>query len=64
MNNEFYYLQELELKMDSFIEENCSNGDFGWMPDYLSKRMAQAAFAVLQNSKELNDYLEREGELK
>ncbi len=64
MNNEYYYLQELQNKMDQFIEEECAEGDFGWMPDNLAKRMAEAAFAVLQNSKEVTDYLQREGELK
>lgn len=64
MNNEYYYLQELQNKMDEFIEDECAEGAFGWLPDNLAKRMAEAAFAVLQNSKEVTDYLERECELK
>lgn len=64
MNNEYYYLQQLHNKMDQFIEEEYAGNDFGWMPDNLAKRMAEAAFAVLKNNKEVTDYLEREGELK
>lgn len=64
MNNEYYYLNELKIKMEEFIEAEHSGNEFGWMPDNLGKRMAEAAFAVLKNSKEVTDYLEREGELK
>lgn len=64
MQNEYYYLNELELRMDSFIDDNAIDSDFGWLPDNIAKRMAEAAFAVLQNSKEVTDYLQREGHLK
>lgn len=64
MNNEYYYLNELKIKMEEFIETECSDQEFGWIPDNLGKRMAEAAFAVLQNSREVTDYLERDGQLK
>lgn len=64
MNNEYYYLQELQNRMDQFIEVECTQGVFGYMPDNLAKRMAEAAFAVLKNSKEVTEYLNREGVLK
>jgi hypothetical protein len=64
MNNEYYYLNELKLKMEQFIEDECGENEFGYLPDNLGKRMAEAAFAVLQNNKEVTDYLQREGQLK
>lgn len=58
MQNEFYYLNELELMMDKFIESNSNEGEFGWISDTLAKRMAQAAFATLQANKEASDYVQ------
>lgn len=64
MDNEYYYLNELQNKIGDFLAAECGDNEFGWMPDHLAKRMAEAAFAVLKNSKEVTDYLKREGELK
>lgn len=58
MQNEFYYLNELELIMDNFIETNSQDGTFGWISDTTAKRMAQAAFAVIQTNKEVSDFVE------
>jgi len=60
MQNEYYYLNELELLMDKFIQDNSTEGEFGWVPPFLAKRMAQAAFSVVQNSKEVSDYVEEQ----
>jgi len=64
MVNEYYYLNELEIKMEEFLEtETCSDNDLGWIAPMTKRRMAEAAFAVLKNAQELNIYLEREGVL-
>lgn len=64
MNNEYYYLQELENRMQDFLTDENNGEDFGILPDFISRRMAEAAFAVLKNSRELSDYLQREDMLK
>ena len=64
MQNEYYYVNELEAKMEEFIEEESVDHPFGYLPDYISRRMAEAAFAVLKNAKELNDFMQREDLLK
>lgn len=64
MDNEYYYLHDLESRMEDFIIAENENGEFGWIPPRLHRRMAEAAFAVLKNSKELQHYLISENELK
>jgi hypothetical protein len=65
MENEYYYLNELELLMEKFITDQTKTGpEFGWLPPLINRRMAEAAYAVLVNTKELNDFLEKEGQLK
>lgn len=64
MQNEYYYLSCLESKMDDFINEEYADSNFGYLPDNIQKRMAEAAYAVLKNNHELNQYLEREGIIK
>lgn len=65
MQNEYYYLSELELAMSEFLDkEHSENSAFGWVPPNISRRMAEAAWAVLKNNKELNDYLVEQGELE
>lgn len=61
MENEYYYLNVLENKMQEFLEEESGENDFGYVPDNIQRRMAEAAFAVLKNNRELWDYLEKEG---
>lgn len=64
MDNEYYLLNDLEIRMEAFIIEENQNGEFGWISPCLHRRMAEAAFAVLKNSKELQNYLISENELK
>ena len=47
--------------MEEFIDEECvPDNEFGWIPPLLSRRMAEAAWAVLKNNNELNDFLKKE----
>ena len=64
MQNEYYYLNALENKMQEFIEEESGESDFGYVADNLVRRMAEAAFAVLKNNREINDYFLKEDMLK
>lgn len=60
MENEYYYLHKLEELLETFLNKESTDGEFGWLPDNLARRMAEAAYAVLKNSKEVTDYMERE----
>lgn len=60
MENEYYYLAELESRMIDFINDEVQDGEAGWLPDNISRRMAEAAFAVLKNNKELSDYFKEQ----
>ncbi len=61
MENEYYYRNELEKNMQSFLDkETKKENEFGWIDNNLAKRMADASFAVLQTSVELNEFLKRE----
>lgn len=63
MQNEHYYRQELKNKMDEFIEDNQEN-EFGYVGENAAKLMADAAWSVLMSSKDVQDYLIEQGELK
>jgi hypothetical protein len=60
MQNENYYKAELESKMQEFLDDNPDN-DFGWLGDNITSLMTDAAFAVLKSSKDVQEYLSREG---
>jgi len=62
MENEYYYRQELVNKMEKFIEEQAENHPFGWLTPGLSKRMADAAFLVLEQNKESSEYVEEQNQ--
>lgn len=59
MQNENYYKSQLEKKIEEFLTEEADDNDFGWVGDNLSKLMADAAFAVLAASKDVQDYIEK-----
>lgn len=65
MQNEYYYLSALEQNIEDFLQkETLDDNEFGWVPENIARRMAEAAFAVLRSNKELNDYLDKEGLIK
>lgn len=65
MRNEYYYKQELENLMEHFIDKETDNqSDFGWVSNNLARNMANAAFAVLKQNLDLNDYFTKEDMLK
>lgn len=64
-------LQELKVSLNEAIgewmESNSSEDgweELGYIGDYASELMTDAAFAVLIAGKDVNDYLEKEGHLK
>lgn len=62
MQNEFYYLNNLEVAMQNFLEEEGNNdNELGWVPDELSRNMAIAAFTVLKHNYHLNEFMKKEG---
>ena len=64
MKNEHYYRQELENKIEEFIETEGAEGDFGWVGENAARLMADAAFSVLMASKDVQDYLIKNNESK
>jgi len=64
MQNEHYYRQQLENAIDNFLdEETLTDNPFGWVGENTVKLMADAAFSVLMASKDVQDYLIKEGHL-
>lgn len=64
MTNENYYKSQMEIKMEAFLDEETSDGDFGYISDEIGALMADAAFAVLKANWALNQFLERENMFK
>ena len=61
MDNEYYYKSELESVINDFLEKETMNeSDFGWMSNNLAKNMADAAFAVLKQNLDVNDFFKEE----
>lgn len=60
MDNEYYYLNELEIHMEKFLDDENTDFDFCVIPPFLKRRMAEAAFSVLKNNAELYQHLKSE----
>ena len=61
MENEFYYKSELQNVIEKFLNKEASidNNEFGYIPDALSKNMAEAAYLVLKQNAETNIFIEQ-----
>lgn len=61
-----YKLKEiLRAKMAEAIEEMTQDdNDFGWMPDNIEITMTEAAWLIVENNRQLNQWLEAQGYLK
>lgn len=64
MQNEYYYRQELENKIEEYIAAEGTESSFGWIGDNTAKLMADAAWSVLMASKDIQDYLIKNNESK
>lgn len=61
MENEYYYRNELEKLIDKWIEkETLTDNELGYIAKDLAKRMADAAFSVLQYGVSLNEFFKEE----
>jgi hypothetical protein len=62
MENEYYYRQNLQNAMNDWLlqETDDDQHELGWIPDELHKRMADAAFAVLIQNIETQEWMEKE----
>lgn len=63
--NEFYYKSKLVAKMEEFIGKELSDDhDLGFLSDNLAINMAEAAYLVLKQNKDVNDYMDQNSLLK
>ncbi len=59
-----YYRNELERQMEKFVEAELGDDhEFGYLSENLQRRMADAAWTVLLQNKEVNDYFKEQGML-
>lgn len=55
----------LRTKISEAIEEMTQDdNDFGWMPDNIEVTMTEAAWLIIENNRQLNEWLKNEGYLK
>lgn len=63
--NDFKHKSILQEKIAAAIEEiTMEDNDFGWMPDNVEITMTEAAWLILEQNRQLNNWLESQGYLK
>lgn len=60
IQNDHWYLNELESLINDFLINNDVADDVGYLPVNIEKLMSEAAFNVLRTVKDVNDYMEKE----
>jgi len=65
MENEYYYRNQLQGIMETFIEnETTDHSDFGWLSNDIAKNMADAAFIILKQNLDLNKFFKENDMIK
>lgn len=66
MQNEHFYRQELENKIEEWLDEMLADGDheFGYVSDNLVENMANAAWSVISQNTDSNNFFKKEGLFK
>lgn len=59
MQNEYYYKLKLGKLIDKYLDDITSeDNELGWIPDEMSKNMAEAAWLILKQNVETNEFIE------
>lgn len=60
--NETYFKAKLFSNINRFLDKATEgDNDLGYIPDGLVQRMTDAAYEILQQNKDTQDWLEKEG---
>ncbi len=58
--NEYYYKNRLLTKMNEFIDKDLSDDhDLGYLSENLAVHMAEAAYLILKQNQDVNEYIEK-----
>lgn len=64
MQNEYYLKAQLAAKISEFIEEECGDGDFKYISENMESHMVEAAWLIVKQNIDTNNFLEKEGFLE
>ncbi len=59
MQNEYYYKLKLASVIDKFVNEITNeDNELGWIPEQLVNNMTEAAWLILKQNAETNQFIE------
>lgn len=65
LQNEFYYKSLLQKKITEFIEEvTQDDNELGWISENMEITMTEAAWLIVKQNVDTNNYFKKEGMLK
>lgn len=63
--SEYHYKAGLKSAIDKWLDKvTINDNDLGYIPDELVDNMTEAAWLIIKQNKDLNNYLEQQNMLK